>query len=314
MSMNQVILDNLKAMKSIEVKNKQHFKARAYDKVIKQISEIDTDIETYEDLDQVAGIGEGIKLKLKKIFEFGFLNTAIPEMANIGNIKSIEMFQTIMAVGAVKARELVEKHKMQTIEELRANPTVLNDKQQLGLKYYEDFLKRIPRHEMDKHHKFLDSVFKTTRYTFEISGSYRRGNANSGDIDVLVTSDDDPVKARESFKEIVETLKARKYLVDEFAYGSEKYLGVCRAPCFRSFRRIDIMYIPKPNYAFALLYFTGSQAFNIKMRSKALELGYTMNEHGMKNKKSGDVIVGKFETEKDVFDYLEMTFVGPTSR
>ena len=38
-------------------------------------------------------------------------------------------------------------------------------------------------------------------------------------------------------------------------------------------------YTPE-EFPFAILYFTGSKTFNTIMRARALELGYSMNEHG----------------------------------
>ena len=36
-----------------------------------------------------------------------------------------------------------------------------------------------------------------------------------------------------------------------------------------------------------VLYFTGSKAFNTVMRQRALDMGYTLNEHGLSEMKSG---------------------------
>ena len=74
------------------------------------------------------------------------------------------------------------------------NPNILNNKQKIGLKYYEDLLKRIPRKEMEKHDKFItefiNSIDKNDDLIYEIVGSYRRNASNSGDIDVLCTTKD----------------------------------------------------------------------------------------------------------------------------
>lgn len=225
-----------------------------------------------------------------------------------------------MAVGMVKARELVEKHGIMTVDALRERADLLNDKQRLGLEYHEDFMKRIPRKEMDRHKEFIASAIPAAQYTFEISGSYRRGMADSGDIDVLVTSNEGsaPEEAKATFQKIVEKLKAAKYLVDEFGFGAEKYLGIAKLPRFHSNRRIDIMYVPREKFAFALLYFTGSQAFNIAMRNKALELGYSLSEHGFKYAKGarkGEFYTERaFATEKDIFEFLNMPYVAPVDR
>lgn len=48
--------------------------------------------------------------------------------------------------------------------------------------------------------------------------------------------------------------------------GSEMYMGICKSKEDTFFRRIDIKVYPKDQYAFALLYFTGSDYFNRSMR------------------------------------------------
>ena len=56
-------------------------------------------------------------------------------------------------------------------------------------------------------------------------------------------------------------------------------------------RRIDFLFTPSDEFAFAILYFTGSKIFNTVMRQYGLNKGYTFNEHGiyqvMENKKKG---------------------------
>ena len=80
------------------------------------------------------------------------------------------------------------------------------------------------------------------------------------------------------------------------------------------------MYSKPDEYAFALLYFTGSMAFNVVQRRRALELGYTMNEHGLykligpKKKTKGERLNHTFPTEKSIFDFLGMQFKKPTER
>ena len=49
-------------------------------------------------------------------------------------------------------------------------------------------------------------------------------------------------------------------------------------------RHLDIIETTPGEWPFAVLYFTGSGGFNIKMRRHALSMGYTMNEYSLKNK------------------------------
>ena len=82
-------------------------------------------------------------------------------------------------------------------------------------------------------------------------------------------------------------------------------------------RRVDFLFSPPDEYAFAILYFTGSANFNTVMRQRALDLGYTMNEHGMYKMVSGkkttkvDIL---FNSEKDIFNFLKMEYKTPVER
>ena len=68
-------------------------------------------------------------------------------------------FLDISGVGPKKAAELVSLG-FHSIEQLRQAPNlteVLNEKQLIGLKYYEDILDRIPQQEIDQHQELLQT-------------------------------------------------------------------------------------------------------------------------------------------------------------
>ena len=50
------------------------------------------------------------------------------------------------------------------------------------------------------------------------------------------------------------------------------------------------------------------------MRAKALELGYTLNEHSLTPIKDNIPKVPLFETEKSLFDFLKMEYIEPKNR
>ena len=82
-------------------------------------------------------------------------------------------------------------------------------------------------------------------------------------------------------------------------------------------RRIDFMFTPKNQFAFAILYFTGSKEFNTVMRQRALDMGYSMNEHGftkMKDKKKTTALNKYFPDEQSIFKFLKMKYNEPTER
>ena len=311
----QAIIDNLTLLMQMERANKQHFKATAYANVIKQLKyPTQGPIMSIDDIDGLKGVGKSIKEKIEKIIEQGYTEQTQDALQNVSVMNELT---DVMGIGAVKAKQLIEVHGISSIAELRNRQELLNDKQRLGLHYYEDFLKRIPRTEMEKHYEVISKTVNQvdTTMRFEIAGSYRRGKADSGDIDVLVTHTNDSDGER-GFKELINKLKQIKYLVADFALGDKKYNGVCKLPRHKANRRIDIMYTSPERFPFALLYFTGSQEFNIAMRNHALQQGYSLNEYGLKvtGSKKEDTIDHKFYTEEDVFEFLKIKYVAPKKR
>lgn len=65
-------------------------------------------------------------------------------------------------IGPSKARQLVTKHNIKTIEELRNNTHLLNRNQLIGLKHFEDFQLKIPREELkDIYHTVKKYILET---------------------------------------------------------------------------------------------------------------------------------------------------------
>jgi len=309
-----LIINALTKLQKKEVANKEVWKARAYANAIKQIKLIEHPINSINDVDNIKGIGKKIKDKIQEILETGKLHQ-VEEMN--ANVNSINELTRVHGIGPSKAKELVENHNIKSIKDLKENVHLLNDKQKMGLKYLEDFELRIPRKEMLKHEAFfLDNI--PDNLTCQIVGSFRRYAKDSGDIDVLISSDDDSILGDEDLlKKIVKSFEKKKYCVNTFALGNKKYLGVCKIKYGRHFRRLDILITSKYEFPFAQLYFTGNPTFNVEMRNIALSQGYSLSEYGLKyanGKKKGEFVETKFTTEKSIFDFLKLEYVAPRYR
>ena len=254
------------------------------------------------DLESVTGIGKSIKAKIEELFSTGQLQQ-VEEIKQDPDVPVIEAFMKIYGVGRVKATKLVKEDHMRSIDQLKNNLTLLNEQQQIGLQYYEEFLERIPRAEMRQHDKKL-LKFLPPNVEGIVVGSYRRGEPTSGDIDILIKS-----SSPDDLNKFVATLQAKKYITHILAHGEKKFMGVCRATRNAKARRLDILLTPPEEYAFALLYFTGSDKHNILMRKKALELGYSLNEHGLTPPPPKQLF-----SEEDIFAFLKMDFLPPKQR
>lgn len=314
------LIEALDKLRKKEVANKEVWKARAYLTVIKQLKSRTDPIYSYDDLTDIKGIGKSMKIKIIELLETGNIKQLENYNAN-GNIKIIDDLMKIHGIGAVKAKDLVEKHNIRSIDELKQQPELLNDVQKIGIKYWEDFDKRIPRKEMEKHDEYITSLVKSIdpKLKATITGSYRRIAPDSGDIDVLLTHPDDPENYEPLFKKIVEEFRkgTDPYIKDILALGGKKCMAVCKLKRHKMYRRFDLLYTRKHEYPFALFYFTGSGEFNVKLRNHALSLGYTLSEYGLKHAKGpkkGEFVDHEFETEEDIFEFLGIKFIKPELR
>ena len=287
-------------------------KSRAYQKARDSIILYDKNITSLDQLKEIPNVGKSTIKKLGEWLETGKLS--VLEQAE----KDPEiMFSDVYGIGPKKASELVKTHGVTTIQELRnKQDELLNDVQKKGLKYYEDILKRIPRSEIEVYEKKMNAIFdkvKGENSTLNIVGSYRRGKQDSGDIDVIICDENDDNKVFHAF---LDKMIEEKILIEVLSRGDIKSLGVSKLGNNPA-RRIDFMFTPRKENAFAILYFTGSKEFNTAMRSQALKMGYSLNEHGlykMENKKKGAKLTQLFKTEKDVFDFLNIKYTEPEDR
>ena len=141
-------------------------------------------------------------------------------------------------------------------------------------------------------------------------GSYRRGAINSGDIDIIITSDD-----RSVFNRVIDSLISKKMIVEVLSRGDTKCLVIAKLTPRSKARRVDFMFTTRQEYPFAILYFTGSKDFNTAMRGHSLRMGLSMNEHGFTNKDSQQkIIYDDILSEKDIFDKLNLVYVPPEKR
>lgn len=315
MDHKQDIIDILEKLRKKEQADKEVWKARAYAVVIKELKAKEGPVITIEDVKGLKGVGEKILVKIEEIIETGKLKQVQQYDQKYDLMNEL---MKIHGIGNVKAKELVEVHGIQSIEELETKQELLNDKQKMGLKYWKDFVLRIPRKEMEKHETFIkSSIHKINpELISEIVGSYRRGAKDSGDIDVLITHPNREIEDEE-LKNIVKYMEKEKYCVDTFALGNKKYLGVCKVKYGRHFRRLDLLITKKHEFPFAILYFTGDFQFNIEMRNICLEQGLTLSEYGLKyvkGPKKGQFVEQEFESEQDIFKFLGFKYVKPSDR
>jgi DNA polymerase beta len=269
---------------------------------------------TLENISEIKGVGKSIYEKIEIIINTG----THPNYEKItGERDPREDFMQIYGVGPGKAKELMNMG-YNSIQSLRESPNlkeILNEKQLIGLKYYEDILTRIPYNEITEHEfllkETLESLFPGADLT--IAGSYRRNSETSGDIDILIKSDGKN-SGKKIMSDFVDALYKKGYMSETLALGNKKFMGISKISSGITGRRVDIMVTTEKEYPFAILYFTGSADFNPKMRQKALDMGYSLNEYSLTDIKTKLDMDKEFLEEKDIFDFLKMDYVEPHLR
>lgn len=310
------ILSALETLKKKELAARAPFKARAYTKVIDELKANSKPIHTMADLADIEGIGEAIKKKIAEILETGGLEAADQARADF-QLDASDALEKVYGIGPAKSKALIAAG-IKTIPQLRsaavANPALLNDKQMIGLRYYEEILERIPRAEVEAVETILvGSLPPSMRAT--VVGSYRRGAADSGDIDVLLTCPSTSVKVRSDlFKAYITRLRTMGFMTEVLSQGDHKCLSIVKLPVPGSTsRRLDLLMVPTEELAYATLYFTGSGEFNVAFRKYANRMGYTLNEHAL-TPLSDEPEPPPLQTEKDIFDFLGLRYKKPNER
>ena len=312
----QQILDILNVLRQKATAEGEKFRAIAFSKAIKAIDKLPA-VHSVADITDLPGIGSGVKDRVAEVFETGHLQEAEAAKEEY-SLEAYNILQEVQGIGPVKARDLITKHGIKTIDALRqaatANPDLLTHAQTVGLLYNDDLKKRIPRAEMEKHEAYVRKMLPK-EFEMVVVGSYRRGLPTSGDFDVMITSPHlTELVAASHFQQFIDLLVDEGYLRGEFARGEHKFMGVSKLPRRQTHRHVDLLLCKPDEYWYTILYFTGSDVFNVSMRRHALSKGYSLSEHGLKKMRDGVPVPPAMNSEKDIFDFLGLAYVKPESR
>ena len=232
-SMNDLIISQLTELRNHFQIEKEKFRAIAYTKAITAIKNIKEPIVSTDQLIGVKGIGEKIRQKIDQLLNDGVIKqlASIQAKQDPKRIKTIEVFQTIYGIGPVAAEKFYDDHGLHSLSQLEKasenDPTLLTNAQKIGLRYREDLLQRIPR-DFINIFQFtvtycLNNAFGET-FKLQTAGSFRREKATSGDIDIMIQSDNF------GLHDAVEVLISYGVVTDILALDKKKFMGigVCR--------------------------------------------------------------------------------------
>jgi DNA polymerase (family 10) len=295
----------------------QRFRALAYEQAAKTIANMREDVASIHDLkklDELKGVGKHIAQKIIEYLDTGKIQTY--EVLSKKLPVDLLPLADIEGVGPATIRHL---HDQLKIENLTTLSKKLADVSLVAVK-------GVDKTKLQKIRKALNVVWSpTTRFSLAIAlkiaqpildqikniegvmkvylaGSLRREKSTIGDLDILVIANK---KKHGSIMSGIIQLPQIKRAISQGIKKSSLILNQANM-------QMDVRIVLPDQEGSALLYFTGSKAFNIRLRKLALQQGLLLNEYGLFRKSDGKQIAGK--TEAEIFSALGLRFVKPEDR
>jgi DNA polymerase (family 10) len=296
----------------LEIKGDNPFRIRAYQRAAQNIEGLTEDIEDFvreDKLREIPGIGQDLDYKIKEFINTGRIESyeKLKKTLPCGLLEVLD----IPSVGPKTVKLLYEKLKIKSVLDLEKAIKANKLEGIFGIKEktIENILKGI---ELVKRGKERMSLAQATQVADEFisalkkipevkristAGSLRRQKETVRDIDILVISHK-PKKVMDIFTSLSDTKEI-------LAKGATKSSVRTRDDV-----QVDCRVVENKSFGAALLYFTGSKNFNIKLRISAIKKGLKINEYGVFRKEK--FVCGK--TEEEIFKALGMSYVEPELR
>jgi DNA polymerase (family X) len=291
------------------------FRVRAYENAMDAISSYPGDLRALseKELTTIGGIGPSTAKKIREFFEQG-------RVAKLEDLRQkypadFVALSRIPSLGPKTMLRLKSELGVRNLDDLRAalEGRKLRDLRGLGAKTEERLRKALDRGGVGGKEArrpiaealpiarelvaALDSLpaVEQVRYC----GSLRRFRETVADLDIVVASGE-PASVRDHFL----TLPA----VREVLGSGETKTSVLTATGLQ----VDLRVVQPRQFGAACQYFTGSKAHNIKLRQRALDRGWLLNEYGLLHAKSAAVI--ESESEDAIYRALDLEPIAPPLR
>ncbi|KAF2836871.1 Nucleotidyltransferase [Patellaria atrata CBS 101060] len=211
---NDDFINELKKIKLARVLLVDEIGVRAYSTSIASLAAYPYKITNYREIIQLPGCD----LKIANLW-IEWKNTGrikeAEEAENEGDMPILKLFWEIWGVGATSAREFLYKNGWRELDDIvEFGWHTLSRVQQIGVKYYDEFLEGIPRAEVEEIGAIVKEHGVKVRdegIELMIVGGYRRGKERAGDVDMIV-SHRDLDKTANLVTHIVENLEKAGYI------------------------------------------------------------------------------------------------------
>lgn len=302
--------------KILELKNDNLFRIRAYQRAADTIEPLGQTLQRLVDgdeLEDIPGIGKDLAGKIKEIASSGKLKF-FDELTKAVPQGVLEMLD-IPGLGPKTVMALHNKLKIKNIEELEraAKSGKLLSLEGIKEKTISNILSGIKIAQQGQERISLGKAFLVSEGFLSglsklkglkmacCAGSLRRMKETVRDIDILGICD----TADEVINNFVKFAAVKRIL----AQGQTKASVLTTENI-----QVDLRVVDSKSFGAALLYFTGSKDFNIRLRQMALKKGLKVNEYGVFSLKSGKEKFVAGKTEEEIFKLLGLEYIEPELR
>ncbi len=286
------------------------FRVRAYENALEAISSHRGDLGALseKELTAIGGIGSSTAKKIREFFQCGTI-AKLEELRKRFPPDFVELSR-IPGLGPKTLLRLRSELGVSNLQELRAalEAKRLREVKGLGAKMEEKLLLAIDRigttgkqkrrpiaEAMPIAREFvaaLEALSGVTRAAY--CGSLRRLRETVADVDIVVAAAE-AAPVREAF---VKMPTVREVI------GSG---GTKTSVLTTTGLQVDMRIVEPRQFGAACQYFTGAKAHNIKLRQRALDRGWLLNEYGLSHAASGEVIAS--ESEEEIYRALGLAFI-----
>jgi DNA polymerase (family X) len=296
---------------------------RSYEKVAELIASIPDRIEDLakddEKLRGLPGVGEGMAEHIREVLKTGDYSLR-KKLLKKYPATILELLE-LQSLGPKKVAFLWSNFKVATVEGVAklAADGKLRDLPGFGEKSEENILKAAEAFKRMSGRFLLsvaeDAAQKLCAYIAEAgsaveavtpAGSLRRGKETVGDLDLVVTMRPGQDKQK-NIDAVAEHILKYAGIQQTLAHGENKVSMVLATGL-----QVDVRLLEKDSFGAAMIYFTGSKEHNVKLRGRANDMGWTLNEYAMTTLKGGRTVAGK--TEEDIYAKLKLTYIEPELR
>lgn len=311
------LLRDVAAAYQLKDEKKERFKIIAYQRAADAVEHASSELKDLWDdgkLREVPGIGESISDHLDELFRTG--SSKHFEQIMKGLPPAIFDLMKVPGIGVKRAYRLVKEFDVKSVSDLKK--VALQGKvaklegfgeesEQSILKSIADFEKKPPARNLlpyarENANRVIEWM-KKDKNVLKVDplGSLRREASTIGDVDISVAS--------KNTDEVISHFTKYPHATRILEKGTRTASIILPGNI-----QVDLMATDPNGYGSLLQHFTGSKHHNIAVRERALKMGLTVSDYGIKSTKKKNAKLELFSDERSFYKRLGMDYIPPELR